>query len=715
MENIIKNSFGIFNGPKSKNTKYWTIKAKSQDEAEIFIYGDIGEGFWSEGVGAKQFAKDLKALGDVKKITLRINSPGGSVFEGLAIYNQLKAHKAEKEVYIDGLAASIASVIAMSGDKIHMPENAMMMIHDPSGLVMGSAEDMRKMAAALDKIKDGLVTAYRRSGKTDEEIGQMMTDETWMSAEEACEMGFCDETITAMKVAAHFDLSTFKNVPASVLVSHIANRSKISNEKKPEECNKKEGDKECEDCPMSADECERKKQMNQAGAIAGATKLKEVITMKCRHCGKDFVNGVCPDKCEDKHLSNAVDAETNRVSEIMALGQKQKCLDKALEAVKNKVSADQFRKEILDSMEPAKPLKVGSVTSAATEKPFSSIGDQLMVVANQARGKASSGDIARLMHISNAATGASESVPADGSFLIQQDFTLSLLPSIEDNSVLYKKTRNIPIGPNANGLRAPILDETTRATGSRFGGVTVYRTAEAPDLSTLGSKPKFALLDLRLEDFYGVCFATEDLLQDAVALGAIIQTAFPAEMGFVLDDEIIRGTGAGRMLGILSSAALVSVTKETGQAAATIETDNIVKMVARMPGRLFATAEWYINQDCLPQIYTLMLGNYPIYMPPGGASSTPYGTLYGKPLNVIEQADTLGQKGDILLFDLSQYITIDKGGIDSQESIHVKFLTDERCFRFKMRNNGQPAWKASKTPYKGSNKVSPFISLDARE
>lgn len=193
--------------------KYWRMQARATGTAEILIYETIGGSFWEEGIGAKQFAEDLHALGNVAVLDIRINSPGGSVPEGLAIYNTLLRHGARKHVYIDGIAASIASVIAMAGDRVIMPQNALLMVHDPTAYVEGTEEDMRKMAEALGKAKLGLISAYKRkSALTDDEIAALMTAETWMTADEAKQKGFVDEVIGAVQVAAHFDLSKFKNV-----------------------------------------------------------------------------------------------------------------------------------------------------------------------------------------------------------------------------------------------------------------------------------------------------------------------------------------------------------------------------------------------------------------------------------------------------------------------------------------------------------------------
>ncbi|HXF75900.1 MAG TPA: head maturation protease, ClpP-related [Methylomirabilota bacterium] len=191
---------------------WYRIEARSQAEAEIAIYDEIG----IFGISAKKFIEDLKKLGNPRRLNVRINSPGGDVFDGIAIYNALKRHPATVVVTIDGLAASIASVIAMAGDKIVMPDNSMMMIHNPWGGVLGEAEDMREFADTLDKIKLSIIATYRRSGKTDEEIAALMDAETWYSAAEAKANGFADEVIESVDIAAFFDLSKYEKTPAAL-------------------------------------------------------------------------------------------------------------------------------------------------------------------------------------------------------------------------------------------------------------------------------------------------------------------------------------------------------------------------------------------------------------------------------------------------------------------------------------------------------------------
>lgn len=200
--------------------EWYSIEAKQDgNSAKINIYEQIGKSFWSdEGIGAKQFVKDLDAL-DVEEIQLHINSPGGNVFEGNTIYNALRAHKAKVVVTVDGVAASIASVIAMAGDRVQMPENAMMMIHDPRGMVVGNSAAMRKQADALDKIKQSIVVAYMtRATEEQSKIEEMMSRETWLTAQEAMDIGLADEVLTGVGAQnCAFDmLSQFRNVPAQV-------------------------------------------------------------------------------------------------------------------------------------------------------------------------------------------------------------------------------------------------------------------------------------------------------------------------------------------------------------------------------------------------------------------------------------------------------------------------------------------------------------------
>ncbi len=192
---------------------WFSIQAKAAGNAEIVIYDEVG----LYGVTAKTFYDQLRALGDVGQILVRINSAGGDVFDGIAIYNMLKNHKARVDVVVDGIAASIASIIAMAGDKVTMPANTFMFVHDPLALVIGDAENMREMADSLDKIAASLINTYTsKTGKSEAEVKKWMSEDTWFTAQEALDAGLADEVITAVDIAARFDLSRFRNAPAAL-------------------------------------------------------------------------------------------------------------------------------------------------------------------------------------------------------------------------------------------------------------------------------------------------------------------------------------------------------------------------------------------------------------------------------------------------------------------------------------------------------------------
>lgn len=207
--------------------KFWNFKAKDADAGELMLYGDISSStWWGDEVTPKQFKADLDELGDIKQLNIYINSGGGDVFAGQAIYSMLKRHTATKTVYIDGLAASIASVIAMAGDKIIMPANAMLMIHNSWTVVAGNKERLRKIAEDMDKIDDTIITTYQaKTGIDADEIKALMDAETWFTAEEAKQRGFADEIETEKQLAAaadggffmlngqRFDLSRYQNAP----------------------------------------------------------------------------------------------------------------------------------------------------------------------------------------------------------------------------------------------------------------------------------------------------------------------------------------------------------------------------------------------------------------------------------------------------------------------------------------------------------------------
>jgi HK97 family phage major capsid protein len=356
-----------------------------------------------------------------------------------------------------------------------------------------------------------------------------------------------------------------------------------------------------------------------------------------------------------------------------------------------------------------------TITRDEADRPFKSFGEQLLAIKDAADNPM--GIDKRLLALNEKATGGSALVGADGGFLIQTDFRADIIKRMTEVGQLARKVQHIPISANADSFEVPYVDETSRATGSRWGGVQVYRVGET-DAAT-AKKPIINKMKTELSDLRGLAYMTDRQIRDASAMTSIYSQAFAEEFAWVLDNEIYNGAGGVQCLGVLNSPAKISVSVETGQTAATgLQYENIVKMLARLHPRSAGKAEWFINQDVIPQLmlmsFTVGTGGVPVYMPPAGASATPYGTLMGRPINVIEQAATVGTVGDIALIDFSEYFVIEKGGLEGASSMHVKFTTHEQTFRWQLSVNGQPKWKSALTPANGSNTTSPYIFLATR-
>jgi HK97 family phage major capsid protein len=359
-------------------------------------------------------------------------------------------------------------------------------------------------------------------------------------------------------------------------------------------------------------------------------------------------------------------------------------------------------------------LFCGSV-SASTDGPFPTFGEQLQAV-QRAAFPGQQPDPRLFDVVKRAATGMSEGVPAEGGFLVQTDFSTRLLDRINTTAIVAPRCTSVPISSGSNGTKLPRLDESSRANGSRHGGVLGYWLAEAGSMT--GTKPKFALTELTLHKVGALVYVTDELLSDAVALEAFVNRVAAAELAFQVDTAIIAGSGVGKPLGILNAPCTIEVAKEAGQAADTIVVENVLKMYSRLPASSTTTAAWFVSGSCFPQLYSMSIAlgtsGTAVFVPPGGLSGKPYNTLLGLPVIPIEQCSKLGDKGDIILADMSRYLLATKGGVQAAASIHLQFLTDETAFRFIMRVDGEPEVPAPMTPYNGGDTESPFSVLAAR-
>jgi len=306
-----------------------------------------------------------------------------------------------------------------------------------------------------------------------------------------------------------------------------------------------------------------------------------------------------------------------------------------------------------------------------------------------------------------AASGSSELVDADGGFLVDPDIQAGLTERIYDTGVLLSRTRTVEV--SGNGLVWKELSDYDRTSRP----VSAYWTEEAGTKTS--SKPTFKERRMALRKLAGLYYATDELLEDASALGSMAAGWFTREFGFEIDSAIMNGNGAGQPLGYRNSDAAVTVAKVGSQTADTVNATNVTNMYARMPAYLQAGAVWLINQDVFPQLPLMSIGDAPVFLGPGNdIKAAPGGMLLGHPVMMSEHCSTLGDLGDIQYVNLGEYILIRKGMLKTDTSIHVKFTTDETAFRFVMRLNGQPLPSDKITPAKGTKYQSPFIQLAER-
>lgn len=314
-----------------------------------------------------------------------------------------------------------------------------------------------------------------------------------------------------------------------------------------------------------------------------------------------------------------------------------------------------------------------------------------------------------------AVQGMSEQVASDGGYLVMPEFAAGIVDRVYAND-LWSRTDNYTV--TGNNMTFNVNAETSRANGSRHGGLRGYWLGEGTTITA--SKPTFREVSMKLCKLGVVVYLTQELMDDTgTALQQYVTRKAAEEFNFLIGDALVNGTGTGQPRGILNAPSLVSVAKETGQAAATIVPENVVKMQARFFAPNDANSVWLHNQDIGPQLNLMTLGigaaGVVVYMPPGGLSSAPYATLQGRPILATEFNSTLGTQGDLIKADLGQILSISKGGIMSAASIHLEFLTDQLALRFIMRLNAQPWESAPITPYKGTaNTQSNFVTLDTR-
>lgn len=483
--------------------------------------------------------------------------------------------------------------------------------------------------------------------------------------------------------------------------------------------------------------------------LAGATLLglnPNTLIQKKTNLSKENEALLAKAESEDRDLTPEEDGKFKaNLAEIKSLSAR---IDRIVEhrdterSSQKPIAVPDNRADATDDLETIKAAFVGSGIPGAEvlEKPkFRSMGEQLIAVARFERSRGLNRD-PRLVAVGSAeanvlaavglmragvpqreamaaAAGLNEAVPAEGGFLVQGDVAEGLLQrTYETGEILQLMPNPIEISSPSNRVTINGIDEQSRANGSRFGGVQAYWSNEAGTLSA--TKPKFRQIQLVLNKLIALCYATDEMVADAAVMESIINNVFPMEFAFRIEDSLFNGLGSGQPLGFLNSPALVVVAKEGGQAANTVVSANVMKMWSRCWARSRRQGIWCIDQSIEPQLFGMTLPNAgvatPIYLPPGGLSGSPYGTLFGRPVILTEYNAALTNQGDITLWDPSQMAFARKSVLQAASSMHVNFLTDEMAYRFTMRLDAQPAWNTPLIPKNAGPTLSPFVTLAAR-
>ena len=403
-----------------------------------------------------------------------------------------------------------------------------------------------------------------------------------------------------------------------------------------------------------------------------------------------------------KGVETQIDADViARQAEADAEEAAQKAIDEQVKAEVERIMAEKEP----PVKNPGNDTKV-DVTTDAADQPFPTGGEFFQAVKNAAIYPTR--EDVRLKSLSLKATGLSEGVPADGGYLLQPGVAGGIIERMYDIGDILSRVSSDPIGPNSNSMLYNAIDETSRADGSRWGGVLGYWLNEAGTKTK--SKPTFRQMELKLKKVAALCYATDEQLADTTALESWLSRVVPEELRFQVEAAFIRGNGVGKPLGIMNSPCLIAPLRVD---ATSVDEVDIANMWARR-WQGVDDYVWLANSSVFPELVNLTIGNFPLILPvSGGLQGDPSFSIYGKPYIESEYTYALGTAGDIILASLSQYQTINKGGVQSASSIHVQFLTDETVFRFVYRTDGQPLWNSALTPYDAGSTKSPFVVLDA--
>jgi HK97 family phage major capsid protein len=433
----------------------------------------------------------------------------------------------------------------------------------------------------------------------------------------------------------------------------------------------------------------RELQARKTSLVKDARALTDIATAEQRDMNQEEVSAFETLKAKIEATSSAIDRETALIAEEAQMAHTAQLPMTSLITVVDNAASD-----------PKHGFKsVGEFlkTVCQAQKHGSSLDERLLI--GSTRGAAAPTNF------------GSEGSAQDGGFLVPPQFAQEIFQLSLDEDSLLPLTDNVEI--TGNTMAFP-KDETT-PWGSN--GIRAYWQGEATP--AVNTKPVLGLSTLRLKKLMALVPVTDELLDDTNALSTYLPDKIATSIRWKTNESILFGSGTGVPVGCMSNATTVTVAKETGQATQTLLAQNLAKMISRLPPASFAKAVWIVNNDVLPALFTLTLGNYPIYLPMGlnvgGIQVSPYGTLLGRPVFVSQHANSFSGAGDVLLADLSYYQTITKaGGLQTATSMHLYFDADLTAFRTTFRMDGQSKIAAPIAPAKGSATMSPFVQLGAR-
>ena len=346
-------------------------------------------------------------------------------------------------------------------------------------------------------------------------------------------------------------------------------------------------------------------------------------------------------------------------------------------------------------------------------RPFASLGEQLKAIYDAKRFSKVDD---RLLKVNNAALGSNEGTGPDGAYLLQPDFAQGIMESAVKRSALLNRLDRYTCSRAANAMRWVGVDETDTSE-SVFGGIQMYWATEATAVNA--SKPQFREMKLDLEKMMGVAYCTDEMLEDAVFMSGFFSNAFTLAADRLLTGSVIGGDGNGKPQGIITAPALITVDAEAGQAADTFLGDNAIKMQARSLPHNRDRLVWLMHPDLEEQLPYLSIHSGEaakfLWNPEGGLGAFDTQRVLNKPVLFEDHCSALGTKGDALLVDPWYYILLTKGTARQDWSIHVEFLTDQRCFRMVFRCNGAPKLQQPVTIKNSTKTRSPFVALADRK